>query len=514
MLLKSIKTVTVMLCFIITAGIVLPVFAEPVLPKETEKEIDSYIESQLEPSCIPGTSLGVVAGDKILYLKGFGKADSSGRPVTPQTPFILGSISKTFTAMAVMQLVETGKIELDAPVQRYIPWFRLADADASAKITIRNLLSHTSGIPMYGGKDVYAGPGKDSIEQLVRKQKDLKLTKPVGAEYQYSNVNFILLGAIIEAVSGISYEEYIRQHIFEPLEMKHSYVSEEAAKKDGLATGYIPIFGVMRPYHPPYRSANLPAAYIISCAEDMTHYLIALMNEGKYNGKQVISQKSIVEMRTRAATVSKNQFYGLGWHLSTGLVYHGGSTENFQTNLSIMPGKGIGIILLKNSTDLPLQELRRAIPFMPTGSGNITSGVFSLLFGEKPFTPKGMSRKSVYVVLDMVLLASIAFILIPVFRLKRWKTKINVSKFRWVLGITSTSVLNFILPGIILIGTPKLLGLQWTEMINPVPDLVYTIVILSLIQLVIGVLKASILISGVKTRQAVSESEVSINRLR
>jgi CubicO group peptidase (beta-lactamase class C family) len=109
--------------------------------------IDRYIEVQMQAARLPGLALGIVQGDQIVHLRGFGLADPSGRTVTPQTPFILGSVSKPLTALAVMQLVEAGKIELDAPVQRYLAWFRVADANASARITVRHLLYHTSGMP-------------------------------------------------------------------------------------------------------------------------------------------------------------------------------------------------------------------------------------------------------------------------------------------------------------------------------------------------------------------------------
>src|SRR5215204_4632700 len=99
--------------------------------------IERFVRKEMAAQRIPGLALGIVKGDRIAYLRGFGKADESGRAVTPQTPFILGSVSKSFTALAIMQLVEAGKIELDAPVQRYLPWFRVADEEASAQITVR-----------------------------------------------------------------------------------------------------------------------------------------------------------------------------------------------------------------------------------------------------------------------------------------------------------------------------------------------------------------------------------------
>jgi CubicO group peptidase (beta-lactamase class C family) len=115
--------------------------------------IDKYLEGQMAALRIPGLALGIVQGKQIVHLKGYGVADASGRLVTPQTPFLLNSISKSFVALAVMQLVEQGKIELDAPVQRYLPWFRVADASASAQITMRHLLNHTSGL---GAASAYA----------------------------------------------------------------------------------------------------------------------------------------------------------------------------------------------------------------------------------------------------------------------------------------------------------------------------------------------------------------------
>src|SRR5215207_5758984 len=108
--------------------------------------IDSYVQNQMQQMRMPGAELGIVKGDKIVHLEGFGDADDSGRAVTPETPFKIGSMSKSFTALAIMQLVEDGKVELDAPVKRYLPWFRVATPGASSRITVRNLLNQTSGL--------------------------------------------------------------------------------------------------------------------------------------------------------------------------------------------------------------------------------------------------------------------------------------------------------------------------------------------------------------------------------
>jgi CubicO group peptidase (beta-lactamase class C family) len=132
------------------------------------KAVDEYIENRMRLSRIPGLALAIIKDDKVIYLKGYGQADSSGRPVTPQTSFILGSITKSFTALAVMQLVEAGKVELDAPVQKYIPWFRVADPNASAQITIRQLLYQTSGLPMLREPQFWSDQDARALERTVR----------------------------------------------------------------------------------------------------------------------------------------------------------------------------------------------------------------------------------------------------------------------------------------------------------------------------------------------------------
>src|SRR5215203_4270275 len=216
--------------------------------------IERFVRKEMAAQRIPGLALGIVKGDRIAYLRGFGKADESGRAVTPQTPFILGSVSKSFTALAIMQLVEAGKIELDAPVQRYLTWFRVADEVASARITVRHLLNQTSGLSLIptGNRHVPDGDVRDdALERRVRDLQSERLTTPVGTTYQYSSPNYATLGLIVQSVSGQSYESYVEEHIFAPLEMRRSFASQAEARPHGLATGYRSWFGIFLPYDMP-----------------------------------------------------------------------------------------------------------------------------------------------------------------------------------------------------------------------------------------------------------------------
>src|SRR5215472_12827088 len=162
--------------------------------------VDAYIEARREAARIPGVALAVVQGDRIIYLRGYGAADDRGRPVTPQTPFVLGSVTKAFTALAVMQLVEAGEIELDQPVRRYLPWFRVADEKASGEITVRQLLNQTSGLPMYAGRRLLADTDASdgAMERHVRALADIPLAHPPGSRFEYSNANYTTAGLIVQ----------------------------------------------------------------------------------------------------------------------------------------------------------------------------------------------------------------------------------------------------------------------------------------------------------------------------
>ncbi len=168
------------------------------------EEVDAYLTAKIEELGIPGAALVVVQGDQIVHLKAFGVADADGRPVTPQTPFFTGSTGKSITALAIMQLVEAGKIKLDASVQTYLPWFRVADANASKIITVHQLLNQTSGLPVSIGREQLANTdlSDSAIENNVRALANVELIAPPGERYEYSNANYVTLGMIIQAVSG------------------------------------------------------------------------------------------------------------------------------------------------------------------------------------------------------------------------------------------------------------------------------------------------------------------------
>jgi CubicO group peptidase (beta-lactamase class C family) len=356
-----------------------------VLKGRSYSKIDSYFDRQMRRLKIPGAVMTIVEGDKITHLREFGKARPGGETPTPQTPFLIGSLTKAFTALAVMQLVENGKIKLDAPVQRYLPWFRFADTQESAKLTVRHLLNQTSGLSVISGWVTLADFDNrpDAAERQARALSNYKLTRPVGSKYEYCNMNYNLLGLIVEAATHESYEAYIEKHVFKPLEMRHSFTSQVEAKKNGLAVGHTYWFASPFPVTDlPLPRSSLASGQLICSIEDMAHFLIAHMNGGHYRNAKILSASGIAELHCPAvpAYTMGTQIgrYGMGWYNevsgSTKTIWHSGTEPDFAAYMAFLPEQKKGIILFFNADHFMLNPVIT----------EIGKGLVSLLNGQKP----------------------------------------------------------------------------------------------------------------------------------
>jgi CubicO group peptidase (beta-lactamase class C family) len=370
--------------------------------------IDTYIERERRRLNIPGISLAIVEDDRIVHLRGFGRARPGGELPTPQTPFFIASLTKSFTAMAVMQLVETGKIEVDAPVRRYLPWFRVADPEASSEISVRHLLNQTSGLSTSVGELPLADFDQrpDAAERQARALASLVLTRSVGSAFEYSNANYKLLGLIIEAASGERYGDYIQKRIFMPLGMIHSDTASAEAQENSLAVGHQYWFArpVTAPYIP-FPFGSLAGGGIISTAEDLAHYLIAHLNGGMHGDARLLSpagmdelHQGVAELRTMGISVGK---YGMGWFESeigaSKLIWHTGILPNFFAYMAILPSQRRGVVLLLNACGY----------WMSPVLTDFGTGVSALLAGEPP-------PPSRFAVIPWMLRA---LVLVPIFQL-------------------------------------------------------------------------------------------------
>lgn len=208
--------------------------------------IDQFIAGQRAVQRVPGLALAITQGDQVLYVKGYGTA-GQGQPMTPQSQFFLASVSKSFTALAVIQLVEAGQIDLDLPLQTYLPEFTLADPAAAGQITVRHLLNQTSGLADAGLRTAQP-PQQTTIAAYVA---DLRMARPVappGREFHYTDANYVLLARVVEVVNGEPFSAYLQTHIFAPLQMAqtfHAVTSAEAKQRaEQLAQGHLVAYGM------------------------------------------------------------------------------------------------------------------------------------------------------------------------------------------------------------------------------------------------------------------------------
>ena len=306
--------------------------------------IDDFIAAEMPISGAPGLAYAVVKDGRIHSEARGEMLIGSGRKVTPDTPFLLGSISKSFTAMAVMQLVEAGKVDLDTGISHYLDVF---SGRPSGAITIRQLLSHTSGYSTLQGNETHADltGSKDELSRQVKRIAQSPPAYQPGTRWEYSNANYQILGALIEAVSGQEFALYIETMILQPIGMGHSFVADGQIH-DAMAIGHRPWFGTKRPLKQSMTDrVTAPQGGVIASANDLARYLAIMMN-GK---DDIISAKSKAAMLRPASDASP--FYGFGWFIDAnkGTVFHTGESPGTETLATLVPAEKKGVVVLVNA---------------------------------------------------------------------------------------------------------------------------------------------------------------------
>lgn len=298
--------------------------------------LDAAITAQMGKHGLPGVALAVVEDGEIVYLHGYGTA-GRGQAMTAQTQMLIGSQSKSFTALAIAQLAEQGQIDLNAPVRTYLPWFQIADEEASARITVNHLLHHTSGLSDAGYGVVL--PNDATPEQAVRSLAKAQLTAPVGSKHQYFNRGYTTLAYLVELRSGQPYADYVQAHILDPLGMASSTAAPATAA--GLAQGYSRLFGFAVPMREPIPAYGVGEGYIVSTAEDLARYASAVMD----GGGGLVSPP----MMRRILTPGLGS-YGMGWMIfdNGATIVHGGANHTFRTEVNLYPRAGRAFVLLTN----------------------------------------------------------------------------------------------------------------------------------------------------------------------
>jgi len=358
--------------------------------EEAKEKLESYIVKGMAEAHVPGLSIALVKEGQIVYAKGFGARNvEANAPATPHTLYGIGSCTKSFTALAVMQLVEQGRLDVQDPVKKYLP---LKLGKEEAPIRIHHLLSHSSGAPNDGMAEIlinrttgltdYWIPMSSFDEFMLHiNGASEEVAAEPGERYFYYNSGFTLLGEIVERVSGMKYEDYIKEKILKPLKMSRStFLKEEFEKDPDTMTAYrkdkdgTPKATV----HPFHKFVYAPGG-LLSPVTELTNHLTMNMNGGTFEGEKLAEAFSMEAMHrsyieTGAGFFGK-QGYGYGWSITEGflghrLIQHGGSTGVSSAFLGFIPDQKVGVALAANTGTY--------------GPASMTLGALALLLGKDP----------------------------------------------------------------------------------------------------------------------------------
>jgi len=325
---------------------------------------DAYMEQTLKDWNTPGVGVGIVVGDKLVFAKGYGYRDYEKKlPFTAKTMQPIASNSKLFTAVAAGMLVEQGKLTWDKPIKLSVPEIEFYNDQLNNNVTLRDMLSHRTGVTRH---DLIWFKSPFTRKELFDRLKYLEPQEPMRTTFLYNNLMFAAVGQVIEMKSGKKWEDFVGERIFTPLGMGTTcYTVDDMLKQPDYGVPFREKRDSFELYKIPYYQDTegvAPAGAIISNIDELSHWLIALMNEGKYNGKQVLPanvlkatlQPAIALPNTGGEALGYweliNSAYGMGrWTASYRgklLAYHGGDLPGFHSQISLMPNDKIGVIVL------------------------------------------------------------------------------------------------------------------------------------------------------------------------
>ena len=337
--------------------------APPVSSADVLRAFEAYVPGAMRQWKVPGVGIAVVRNDTVILAKGYGvRTVGRPEPVDEQTMFAIGSASKAFTAAAVAMLVDDGKVQWEAPATQYLPGFQLYDPYATREITVRDLLTHRSGLER--GDLMWYGTGYDRGE-VLRRVRYLKPSWSLRSSFGYQNIMYIAAGEVAARVAGKSWDDVIRERIFTPLGMTSSVTSVVPLKSlPNVATPHALVDDTVRAIS--YRNIdNVGAAGSINAhVVDMAKWVRFQLGNGKFEGKQLLSAGSAAETHTPQTVIRREGFwallhpeshfisYGLGWFLADykgrKLVHHGGNIDGMTALVAMLPEEKTGVVILTN----------------------------------------------------------------------------------------------------------------------------------------------------------------------
>lgn len=346
-----------------------PAFAQAV----DQAALDQVMNQALGHWQTPGAAIVVVKDDQVVYLKGFGVKDvNTKEPVTPDTVFAIGSTTKAMTTAAMALLVDEGKMRWDDPVRRHLPYFRLADPLANEQVTLRDIVTHRTGLVRH---DLLWYNSPWTREEIIKRIGYAPLSYGFRTTFQYQNIMFLAAGQAVAAATGKTFEDFVRERLFAPLAMKSaSFSVADAIKAADHASPHGKQGDQMKVI--PWRNIDNigPAGSVNMSVRDLSNWLRLHLNEGMFNGQRLISAVNIREMHTPQMIIrlegrwklffpeaeTAQLSYGLGWFINDyrgqQLVMHGGTIDGFRTSIVLVPRHKLGVAVVTNLNGTQMPE--------------------------------------------------------------------------------------------------------------------------------------------------------------
>ncbi|NNC37922.1 MAG: beta-lactamase family protein [Hyphomonadaceae bacterium] len=359
------------LFILLLAGVVQAAFAQDF----DETRYEQFIAETMDASSVPGLAVILFDGDGVFYEKSFGIADKDKTPVSLDTPFQLGSVSKSFAALLLVQLAAENQLDLDAPVSDFLPDFRPQDKIAGREMTVREIIAHRSGFSTLDGnrEQDNTDRGSDVFEKAVAKLNTVQLQSEPGSVFQYSNANYMIVAALVETISGKEFETVMDERIFTPLNMTNSYVQKFEGDHLKEATGFRQWFGMPRARAFTSGRVMMAAGGVVASAYDLALYVRAVSSRDSRIIPPEFADALLLPIETNGATDSP---YGYGWMFAElegrDVIYHSGLNGGFSTQVAFFPGTGRGGVVLTNLSgslqgDVAGAVLRKGLG-VPTGA--------------------------------------------------------------------------------------------------------------------------------------------------
>lgn len=332
-------------------------------------QLDARLQAVLEDKYAVGTAVGLVIGDELVFARGYRVAKlGTDQPITPRSVFHWASVSKPLVAVAIMQLVQSRQLSLDDRLIEWLPYFEMDD-DRLRDVTLQHLLTHTSGMPDVEDYE-WGKPQTDegALKRWALAQKDRELLFAPGTEREYSNIGFELLGLVIQEVSGVTFEQFLKENIFDPLSMTDSSFIASEIDPELRVKGHVDadIRRVAAAY--PYNRRHAPSSTLNSNIEDMSRFARAMLNRGRLGNVHILSAESMREMWS-VAWVSPDdpqQTASLGWNVGRpwgGILtaMHGGHDDGFRSLLYIAPEERVAVLFVSNDDTISTGAFVRAV---------------------------------------------------------------------------------------------------------------------------------------------------------